>query len=69
MNIIEILLFLSALPILFILFITVKIYLARRKYKHIPGPPTKGFILIFKNQFELFLFLINYSLKESKSSF
>ena len=31
---------------LYAIYKTIRIYLKRRKYKHIPGPPTKGFILV-----------------------
>ncbi len=33
---------LSSLAVCYFLYKTTKIYLKRRKYNHIPGPPTKG---------------------------
>jgi hypothetical protein len=31
----------------YIIYKTIRIYLIRRKYRHIPGPPTKGFTNFF----------------------
>ena len=50
---------LVALPIVLFVYFTVKIYLLRRKFIHIPGPPTKGILGFYlgniaysKNMFE-----------------
>jgi hypothetical protein len=34
---------------IYVVYKTGKIYLIRKKYKHIPGPPTKGFDFSFRN--------------------
>lgn len=36
----------AGLITLYLFYKTGEMYLHRRKYRHIPGPPTKGFLLI-----------------------
>ncbi len=38
--------YIALVPASFILYKAIRIFLLRRKYRHIPGPPTKGYGLL-----------------------
>ncbi len=38
--------YIAILPTSFILYKAIRIYFLRTKYRHIPGPPTKGYVYV-----------------------
>lgn len=45
----------------YLLYKTVRLYLKKRKYRHIPGPPTEGYLLLILITHFIYIFKVNVS--------